>query len=344
VTEQGKGLLLVGGPGFGLQARTPLADLSPLAPPAGRSGPAQERFWVELTSAGRVHPVMLLEDEILDPQQVWDDIPPFSGFISMGPPKAGASVLAQHREHQTGTGPLPLIAVQTAGTGRSMIVAVYPLWRWSFMMAGLGRTELTYDRFWSNAIRWLTTREEGRTIRVRPVQNVFRSGQRIAFQGRIFDESYRPMDRARVKVLAVRKGAEDSDGIEGDLFDSGRRDGVYRGELPVLPPGEYVYRAEVSLGGQKVGQDEGEFFVEEYSLEFERVELNEELLRAIARDSGGRYFPMAQAAGVSAAVPMNSREVSGQRELELWNHPAVLVTLILLLAVEWTIRKKNRLL
>ena len=166
----------------------------------------------------------------------------------------------------------------------------------------------------------------------------------LALQGRIFDQSYRPLDRAQVKVTAWKKDESEGARVAGDLFASGRRDGSYRGELPALAPGEYQYRAEVSLGGQPIGEDEGRFLVEEYSLEFERIELNEPLLREIARASGGRYFPLAEAGELPEELPLLSREVSGRREVELWNHPLVLAALIVLLAAEWTLRKKNRLL
>ncbi len=344
VTEEGKGLLLAGGADFTMDAGSPLAALSPLGIPAGRSGPVGDRFSLRLTPAGRVHPVMVLEEDALDPQQSWDGLPPFLGLNPMGPPAAGASVLAVHPQRESGGEAMPLMAVGPAGAGKCMVVAAYPSWRWTFMMSGLGRTGRTYDRFWSNAVRWLATREEGRPIRVRPAQNVFHSGQRIIFQGRIFDQSYRPMDRAQVKVSARRKDAPDGTEVTGDLFASGRRDGNYRGELPALPAGEYEYHAEVSLGDQPVGEDQGRFLVEEYTLEFERVELDEPLLREIARISGGRYFPLAEAGTLPAGLPLISREVSRRRELELWNHPAVLAALIVLLAAEWTVRKKNRLL
>jgi hypothetical protein len=344
VAGEGKGLLLVGGPDFRLDPGSPLAALSPLSAPAGRTGPVEDRFWLQLTAAGGVHPVMVLEEDALDAQQPWQDLPPFLGLNPMGPPVAGASVLAVHPQMETAGGALPLIAAGPAGTGKCLIVAVYPLWRWPFMLSGLGRSGRTYDRFWSNAVRWLATREEGRTIRVVPAQNVFHSGQRILFEGRIFDQSYRPLDRAQVKVTAWRKDDDQGTGVSGDLFASGRRDGNYRGELPALAPGEYRYRAEVSLGEQPIGGDEGRFMVEEYTLEFERIELNESLLREIARLSGGRYFPLDEAGELAGALPMPGREVSGSREVELWNHPLVLAALIVLLAAEWTLRKKNRLL
>jgi len=343
VTQGGKGLLLLGGPQLGLGAGSPLADLAPLTVTGGKIRAVEDRFWAELTAAGRVHPVMALAEDVLDIQRIWQDLPPFLGLDQFGPPKPGATVLAVHSVFQAGDQKVPIIAVQRVGTGKVMVVAAYPMWRWDFMLWGLGKGGQSYDRFWSNAIRWLTTREEGGLIRVYPKSNVFRSGQRIAFRARLYDESYRPMDRAQVKVVAWRGETPGRVEVEGELFESGRRDGQYRGELGVLSPGEYLYRAEVYLGGQKMGEDQGEFMVEEYSLEFEKVELNEKLLRAMAQVSGGAYFGLEDVEELPAHLQFQSRETSHKREIELWNHPLMLMGLVLLLAVEWTIRKRNRL-
>jgi len=178
VTGEGRGLLLVGGPDFELDPGSPLTALSPLGAPAGRTGPVEDRFWLQLTAAGGVHPVMVLEEDALDAQQSWQDLPPFLGLNPMGPPAAGASVLAVHQQQEGGGGAVPLIAAEPSGTGKCLIMAAYPLWRWPFMMSGLGRSGRTYDRFWSNAVRWLATREEGQAIRVSPAPE--RVSQRTA--------------------------------------------------------------------------------------------------------------------------------------------------------------------
>jgi uncharacterized membrane protein len=343
VTEGGKGLLLLGGPELAPVPGSHLADLIPLTITGGKVKAGEDRFWVQLSPAGRVHPIMDLAEEVLDVESIWQDLPPFLGLNQFGPSKPGAVVLAQHPVLEAGSQKVPSIAVQRTGMGKTMVVAAYPMWRWDFMLWGLGKNNQAYDRFWSNVIRWLTTREEGKLVRVYPESNVFRSGQGIAFRAKLYDENYRPMDRAQVKVSVVRRGGSGRVEVEGDLFESGRRDGHYRGELGVLSPGEYVYGAEVFLGGQRVGEDRGEFLVEEYSLEFERVELNEKLLRAMAEASGGAYSALEDAKDLPAHLQFQSREASHKREIELWNHPGMLIALVLLLGAEWTLRKRNRL-
>jgi hypothetical protein len=343
VAEGGRGMLLLGGPGFRFGPGSPLLDLLPWNITAGRVKVVEDRFSAQLTPAGRVHPVMALTEDVLDVEDIWQDLPPFLGLNQFGPIKPGAAVLAVHSLLQAEDRRVPIVAVQPVGMGKVIMVAAYPLWRWDFMLQGLGKNGRVYDRFWSNIIRWLTTREEGQLVRVVPESNVFRSGQGIAFRARLFDESYRPMDRAQVKVTVTKKGTPGQVEAQGDLFESGRRDGRYQGELGVLSPGEYVYRAEVLLGGQQVGEAEGEFLVEEYSLEFDRVELNEPLLRAMAEVSGGSYFTLDDVQELPDRLRFESRQASHKREIELWNHPGMLVVLVLILAAEWTIRKRNRL-
>ena len=343
VTEGGKGLLLLGGPEFEPVPGSHLADLAPLTIAGGRARAVEDRFWVQLTPAGRVHPVMDLAEDMLDVENIWQDLPPFLGFNQFGPSKPGAAVLAMHPVLEIENKKVPIIAIQRAGLGKTMIVAAYPMWRWDFMLRGLGKNVQAYDRFWSQVIRWLTTREEGKLVRVYPESNVFRSGQSIAFRASLYDENYRPMDRAQVKVSVMRRGGSSRAEVEGNLFESGRKDGHYRGELGVLSPGEYLYRAEVFLRGQRVGEDQGEFLVEEYSLEFERVELNEKLLRAMAEVSGGEYLALEDAEELPTHLQFQSREASRRKEIELWNHPGMLIAVVLFLAAEWTLRKRNRL-
>jgi len=221
VTEGGKGLLLLGGPRLRFGPSSPLADLLPLGVSAGRTTALEDRFWAQLTSAGRVHPVMSLTEDVLDSEIIWQDMPPFLGLNQFGSPKPGAAVLAVHPALSKGDQKAPIIAVQRAGTGKAMVVAAYPLWRWDFMLWGLKGSSQVYDRFWSNTIRWLSTREEGKLVRVYPESTVFHSGQGIAFRARLYDENYRPMDRAQVKVTVVRRQTPDNVEVKGDLFESG---------------------------------------------------------------------------------------------------------------------------
>ena len=96
MTEGGKGLLLLGGPEFEPVPGSHLADLVPLTIAGRRVRAVGDRFWGQLTPAGRVHPVMDLAEDVLDVENIWQDLPPFLGLNQFGPSKPGAAVLAVH--------------------------------------------------------------------------------------------------------------------------------------------------------------------------------------------------------------------------------------------------------
>ncbi len=154
--------------------------------------------------------------------------------------------------------------------------------------------------------------------------------------GQFYDQSYRPRDGAEVKVVVEAPGEAL---VETPLF--GRGDGRYEGSLGPLPPGEYRFRAEARVGAEVVKGGKGQVLVEEYGMELRSVGLNEELLRRIAQETGGRYYPAEKVEQVVEDLKLEKREVERRRELELGSNPLVFLLPVLLLGSEWLIRRRR---
>jgi hypothetical protein len=77
------------------------------------------------------------------------------------------------------------------------------------------------------------------------------------------------------------------------------------------------------------------------SVEFDDVGVDEDALAAIARETGGRYLRGTDPGLADAVRHLSTtpREVVGPR-LELWGHPASLALVLVLLGVEWYLRKR----
>src|SRR4029079_6096965 len=70
----------------------------------------------------------------------------------VGGPRRGATVLAVT---QSANGaPVPLIAIQRYGRGRSMVFSGEASWRWRMLRPASDRS---YDYFWRQAARWLAS-------------------------------------------------------------------------------------------------------------------------------------------------------------------------------------------
>ena len=93
---------------------------------------------------------MQLAAEAEGNEQRWQAVPPLASISPLGAPRPGASVLAV--TGGPGGTPRALVAVQRFGDGRSMIFTGEAVWRWRMLLPS---TDLSYERFWRQAVRWL---------------------------------------------------------------------------------------------------------------------------------------------------------------------------------------------
>ncbi len=207
------------------------------------------------------------------------------------------------------------------------------------MAQGDPTTAQVYPSFVVNGIKWLTTVEDTRPVKVTTTKESFSQGEPVQFVGQVYDASARPVDDAQLRV-AARSG---STVLEADLRPIGN--GRYEGVLEGAGQGDYTFSATATLNGAALGEDKGRFSVGDLNLEFQDTRMNAELLRQLADRSGGRYLEPNQINDLDAALTSQSSFAPNvqqqQREIELWNWRTVLLILILLLAVEWFLRKRS---
>ena len=84
----------------------------------------------------------------------------------------------------------------------------------------------------------------------------------------------------------------------------------------------------------------------EYATEEMRNPLvDRETLLAMARESGGRFVPLFKAGGLPESIPPKSVFISSEvRSEDLWDDGWILFLFAGLLAAEWMLRKRYRLL
>jgi len=268
----------------------------------------------------------------------WGKLPPVFRWQSGFAAKPESEVLALVRYQNTVLGE-PFILVRNVNGRKSLAVTAYGLWRWKMLGDVSAGTDRVFDAFVGNAVRWLTTREDRRPIRVQAIRTTFTAAEPIEFAGDVFDESFRPIEDAGVTVV-VRGGGKSA---ETTLVPLGN--GQYAGSMEPLPQGEYVTAATITVGGRTVGTDSGAFSVRAMTVEFLETKMDKLLLQQIAARTGGRYVDAASVEGLEAAIrsapgfePQDRVRTS---ELQLWNVGWMMGTVIAVFAAEWTLRKRQ---
>jgi len=344
VSDLGGSVFFVLGYKFASESVNPtMKELLPFMPGRRPQLITSSDFHPALTEMGKHHPVMEITEKAAELQQEWNSLPPFSAYIDIGVEKSGATVLAVHPERNIVGELIPLIISSRSGRGKVLTTTVSPLWKVDFLAAGRGTSDQAYDRFVQNSIRWLVTAEDADRIKVIPDKPVFKSGERVTFSASLLDESYQPIDDASVIVtVAPDSTSETGDSLTASMVQA--TPGRYTADLHLLGHGKYNYKADVVRLDETIAELNGKFQVERFSLEEETLYNRQDILKEVASATGGRYFTADSADSIFAGLDVQSSDKRTRLEASLANNWIVLLIVLVLLSVEWTIRKRRQLL
>ncbi len=330
VRDRGGGLLIVGPPGGGV----PADDLAAVIPVIVRGqGAAGRETRSALTEAGEADVVTRVVSDRFANAEAWRLLPPI-----WTADEAWWHARPEARTLVTGRGAdgaeVPTVVVGRAGAGNTMAVLARGLWRWK--MAGPDDVDV-YERFLANAARWLTARGELERVVVSTDRDVYAAGETVLLSGQVYREDFRLAGDATVTV-SVSRGEGAAPVASVVLEPDGE---FYRGEIGRLAPGRYIFEAAAERAGEELGTADGEFVVEEFSLEDSEVRRRPALLTRLAEDSGGGYFCPETTEDVPESVPLEWVRRVSSREFEIWNSPWLLVGFVGLLSIEWTLRRRK---
>ena len=334
--ESGGALLAVGGrAGFnGAYARSPVARVLPVLCSPDANTYREASFRLELSRSGTMHPILRVSDDPLADRQAWGDLPPVLACNVNKGLRGDAETLIHHPVERAGSEEMPLVAVGRAGAGKVMAVAVRTFWRLGLMMWGIGRNDEVSKAFWANSVQWLVKREDVERVQVEVDKPVYRSGAPVTFHARVFNELLQPQEGARVVLSVV-----DEDRVRQTMLDD-EGHGRYRGQLKAGAQGEYVYEVRARMGGVDLGNGTGRFTVGRYSLEFEDMRMNRDLLESLALQSGGDFTAPDGLSAVLSELDLAPQPVAESYRTRLWGRPWPLFVLVVLLGVEWTARRR----
>ena len=273
-----------------------------------------------------------------DNVELWSKLPPVFRHQGNFRSKVESEVLATVRLQSI---PLtdPFIVTRNVNKKKSIAVLGYGLWRWNMLSDAGSGTDQILEHFISNAIRWLTTQEDSRRIRVQSSKHIYTTQDAIEFIAQVYDDNYQPLDDANIEVR-VQNGSETSSIVLNALGS-----GQYQGEFESLREGDYKFIATVMANGVTIGSDQGTFSVGGQNAEFLETRMNKPLLQQIAAQTGGQYYNSDNFGSLDHDITMmqnfKSRDVSKSAEIEIWNSRWMLALVIFIFALEWFLRKRN---
>jgi len=255
-------------------------------------------------------------------------LPPLLGRIIGLDVTAGARVpLIMHNGEKS----YPFLVIQRYGEGLSAFVMGFPIWRWKLARGAVD----VYDAFFGALIQYLAEGADVPRLEIEADRTVYRAGERVGLT--VYGE-HRYLEGVRGEIYRV---GENGDFLVGTfLFEPDvRGKGYSRAYLDPIPPGEYRIRVSEAKSTGEVLRGEVPISILPVSVEFLKTSRDAAMLRYIATISGGRMLESSELASLPSHVSLEEagqerREVKGLRA-----SPILFIGIVLLLGLEWILRK-----
>ena len=340
---------------------TPLGELLPVTLAEGikAGGPAQtsletpitETYLPKATPLGRTHPLFRFVPDEADNAAIWESLKPFYWVSTGWRRKATAEVLAVHpsrpAEGNDSSTNHPLVLQQFVGAGRVVFFAFDETWRWRWRSG-----EERFNHFWTQAVR-ATAKSRVTRIEIKTdKQTAYRRNEPIRITVRYPDDAPAPPPEQPVKVQVARKPIRvpgradpvgDNETMNVTLAKVEGTRATYETLLTRTVEGEY----DLTLNDATKGKNKphAEARVLPPAGERDRLDMNRgEMIRA-ATESRGKFYTLANVDELLNDLPEAERVPLNQPcpPLSVWNHAGLYALMVLLLGLEWWVRRRERL-
>jgi uncharacterized membrane protein len=341
VSRRGGALLCLGGSKAfdpGGYANTPIADLSPvyLGGKPKAEGETQS-FKARPSERGKDHPIVRLSSQPELNLKAWDDLPAITLPEVFTNLKPGASVILEAHSKLDKNLVVPLLVEERYGRGRTLALLASDTWRWRMM---LETKNTSFEAFWKNLTRYLVE-SVGRPMEVATERTSYGDGEPVQIRATMMDRKFLSISDAEVharvtapsgKITEVNLTADLARGAEG-----------YTAAL--VPDEEGIYKIEASARKTSRETDgrsaEASFLVGPINREAFGAAQNRDLLKRIAAETGGAYYPLAKSADLVDDLTHVEGTNSVRETRDLWDMPINFLLLVGLASAEWFIRKRK---
>ncbi len=225
----------------------------------------------------------------------------------------------------------PLVAALARGRLHVAFVWGEGLWKWRLADYLNNNSHEHFDRLVSQIVNFTAITDQRERFIVETERH-YSDNDNIVIHAQLYNDTYEPFNTPDAIFMLM------GDSIKGDFNFTREGDG-YTLSLGRLPEGLYRYTAQTKYNGETL-TTEGSFAVEALHLEQANLTADHTLLRTISTITGGQmFYPDQQESLRDSLATIKPVIYTHTRFSELLNLPWVLLLIVVLLGIEWVLRK-----
>lgn len=231
----------------------------------------------------------------------------------------------------------PLVVFNEQNGTRTGVITGTGIWSWKIYNYMHAENHDAFNELVGKMVLYLAAKGDKSRFRVQH-EGVFAENAPVEFSAELYNESYELINEPDIKM--VLKGGGDTT-YEAQFSKQNNSYYLNMGELPI---GNYTWTATTQVGKQRL-EKSGRFAVQAVMLETANLVADHDLLKSMAKVTGGQYFDKENIADVAKAIQKNDNIkpiASYQKKYAMMlNSPWYLAAIVLLLGIEWFLRKWN---
>lgn len=232
-------------------------------------------------------------------------------------------------------GDRPALVFRRFGAGKVVYSAFDESWRWRYEVADQHHT-----KYWNQLVREImeppfAVRDPRTSLNVGKL--VYGPDEAVDVRARLRDAEGRPLTEGSAEALIYREGRKVATVKLGQDENAA---GLFEGRVTGLAGGTYEIRVRGEGQPEPDGRLKTEFKVQSREAgELAVLNANEDLLRQIASQSGGESYREEDVRSLTELLEPLSKERVFESDTMLWQSWAWFLPMILLLTLEWILRK-----
>ncbi|MGQ9425651.1 hypothetical protein ACXYTJ_08285 [Gilvimarinus sp. F26214L] len=342
--RRGGGLMVVGGLNEAF-VDSPLADALPVeviyesrlpsflqGGPRRGEHPTGAEYHPRLTRDGWFSPILRLDSGDRKNRELWQKMPGLQGLYVSGRAKPGATVLMEHPTLSYRSAALPVLSIQRYGAGRSMVLATASSWRWQMMMP---HEDESHERIWRQMLRWLASESQQRLTTTLDREH-YNTGDQVQVSAKLLGPDFEP-DNNGILWLQVTDPQGEVEELPMDW--QLEKEGTYTQSFTAEQAGVYDLQVKVPSELDSELQAQSPLLVTASRREFTEAGMDAGLMRRLATSTNGRFYTADTVHQLVDDVTFAPNAYSKLEMHSLWDQPIFLVLLVLLVSLEWFIRR-----
>ena len=337
VSKRGGSFLMLGGPRAYSEGGWAHSTIEPMLPVV--LGPAGDyddvAFRAKPTIEGLLSGVWSLSEDAEANAEQWANLSALYGVNAFASVRAGATVMATVDAESEAVGGQPLFAWQRYGEGLSAALGTGETWQWQMMQ---NVDNAAHERFWRQLARLLA-------MRVPEPVTMIDSGEDVVV-GDLRDLKFVVRDSLfeSREGLSVDVQVEIPNGgtIRLPVSESIAEVGAYSAIFEATEAG--LHRVKLTArdaDGADVGQLDAAVLARPDNLEFLSARYNPDFLKRLSAHTGGKFIELDALDELAEQIPYTDQAHARLDRFPLWHFPPFYIVLVLLLGLEWYLRRKR---